>query len=458
MLSNDPKRAYLITYSKADLTKFPTRKSFADACAESFDKNSERKIVSHYACCLEYHDDESPHYHVSIKLNSSKRWRSAKDYMFKNFGVVVNFAENPNSFYTGAYRYISKNDSDVYHSENHPPLESIGSPVTKKCVAAYRNKHSNKNKTPENNSDDTPGSSQGQKKRKLSRLHVGDFIVNNKIKTEDELFAAAKKRRKEGETDLAEFIFKMTSKSRIELIDAAWKLEESDDIVERQKRPRMDVIREAAHLPCDGWCNGIWIQCALEILTKSRINPCMFANSLRELLEKGRGKYRNLLVTGEANCGKTFLFDPLRTVFKGALCNPSSTKFAWIGADIADVIFLNDYRWKPEQITWDQMLRFLEGQIGNLPAPMNHFNKDIHVDSDVPIFATSKGPVLYYEGNPQNAVDHADKYTVENEMMNVRWNHYHLSYQIPKEEQIKDIPKCRRCFSKLVLMTDEDFF
>ena len=30
-----------------------------------------------------------------------------------------------------------------------------------------------------------------------------------------------------------------------------------------------------------------------------------------------------------------------------------SSRFPWIGADTADVIFLNDYPWMQSQITWD---------------------------------------------------------------------------------------------------------
>ena len=451
MQSNNPKRVYLITYSKANLEKFPTRKSFGDACAQAFDKAAPG-VVSHYACCLENHEDGSPHYHVSIKLNSSKRWKSAKDYLKDNYDIVVNFNENPDSFYTGAYRYVSKSDNNIYHSENHPPLESIGSPKTKKCVAAYRQKHAPKTNTSQTETN-VAGHSGTSRKRSLSRLHVGDFVIKHNIRNENELFAAAKRRRSEGESDLADFIFRMNTKSRCDLIESAWKLEESDEIVARQNLNRMSVIKEAADAPCDEICNGIWFRCALEILQKNSINPCDFADSLRQLLEKGRGKYRNILITGRTNCAKTFILSPLSVVFKGALCNPSSTKFAWLGADTAEVIFLNDYRWSPEQIKWDQLLRLLEGHLVNLPAPMNHYSRDVCIDSDVPVFATSSEPIFYYEGNDTDKT----KFAGENEQMRVRWKHFHFTYQIPVEEQIHDIPKCPSCFSNLVLLTENDF-
>ena len=50
-------------------------------------------------------------------------------------------------------------------------------------------------------------------------------------------------------------------------------------------------------------CEGTWLQSGIEVLT-SKIHPFIFAHSLRELLEKGCGKFRNIMTVGPANCGK----------------------------------------------------------------------------------------------------------------------------------------------------------
>ena len=41
------------------------------------------------------------------------------------------------------------------------------------------------------------------------------------------------------------------------------------------------------------------------------------------------------------------------------------------------------------------MLLLLEGPSSHLPAPKTHFAKDIVFDRDTPIFATSKGPIVF---------------------------------------------------------------
>ena len=125
----------------------------------------------------------------------------------------------------------------------------------------------------------------------------------------------------------------------------------------------------------------------------------VYASALRDLLVKGPGKNRNMIV-GPANCVKTFLFKPLQTVFK-AFSNPSNDKCAWIGAEDAKVVFLNDFRWTSEMIAWKELLLLLEGQTVHLPSPKNHYASDITISSDVSIFARI---AFYGRGNSTDSV------------------------------------------------------
>ena len=93
--------------------------------------------------------------------------------------------------------------------------------------------------------------------------------------------------------------------------------------------------------------------------------------------------------------------------------NPANDKYAWLGAELAEIIFLNDFRWTPEMIAWKELLLLLEGQSEHLPSPKNHYSHDICIDSDTPIFATSKSRITYT--GKYNATDE-----IENEMMGVR--------------------------------------
>ena len=53
---------------------------------------------------------------------------------------------------------------------------------------------------------------------------------------------------------------------------------------------------------------------------------------MRELLTKGRGKFRNILIVGPANCGKKLLLSLLQKIFN-TFSNPANDKYAWLGAE-----------------------------------------------------------------------------------------------------------------------------
>ena len=91
------------------------------------------------------------------------------------------------------------------------------------------------------------------------------------------------------------------------------------------------------------------------------------------------------------------------------------------------------------------MLRLLEGATVHLHAPMNHFAKDICVVSDVPIFATSIGPIRRKGRNDEGEIT----------MIDARWHIIHFHYVIPQTEQ-KSVAESGSCFAKLMLTGQED--
>ena len=356
---------------------------------------------------------------------------------------MVHFSDHEG--YYSAYKYIRKFDEDVFHSHNHPNLQEIGSPRTSSCQQAYRRKRSQSsgnsctsetNKHSENNRSVA-------KIKKLSNIDVSEFITKHEIKDQTSLLAMANEQNEQGKKDLAQYVLSRSSRSLDELLQQTWKMKEASKIIHRKSQSRMHIIREVSVTNCTEGCEGQWLECAKEVLINNKIHPVVYAMAMKQLLECGRGKYRNLLLVGPTNCGKTFLLSPLGLLFH-TFANPASDKYAWVGADNAEVILLNDLRWSRELIEWKSFLLLLEGDRVNLPAPKNHFAKDVCIDSDVPVFATSKG-IITYRG-PYNAED-----AVESDMMASRWKVFHFNQSIPEDEQ-KVIPRCPRCFASLVLL------
>ena len=123
-------RTYLVTYSLADLTNFPTRKGFGKCIKKHFNSGSGKVKVQHWACAKEKHQNGGVHYHVALKLTGPKHWKSVKERIPLKEGIVVNFSGNHDNYYS-AYRYIYKDDDSVHHSKHHPNLDDVALPWTK---------------------------------------------------------------------------------------------------------------------------------------------------------------------------------------------------------------------------------------------------------------------------------------------------------------------------------------
>ena len=113
------------------------------------------------------------------------------------------------------------------------------------------------------------------------------------------------------------------------------------------------------------------MECAVTLIHQNGILLSAFADSIYSALKLGRGKYQNIFIHGPANSGKTFILSVYDT-----FCNPATGTFAWVGAEKAEVIMLNDFCWNPSMIAWADFLQLLEGDIVHLPAPKNICSED----------------------------------------------------------------------------------
>lgn len=451
----DIRRVYLITYSRCDLERFPTRESFAAVVARAFFDAPGAVVPKHWACCREPHrDNNGEHYHLCISLSGPRRWFPIKEILKTVHQIVVNFRENDGG-YNNAYSYVCKSDRDVYHSDPHPNIRMIGSPSTKAAMKSYaqrrqKRKAETTSSAPARNTETACSSAAAcaeppaaKSCHRLTVTEVASFCIENNIRSRKALCKEAELQKRDGKLDLYTFVLVRKRQSIEDLIETAWYMHHSlDDDREREDRDRIHVLFDLTNSRCVPGCEDQrWKRSALQLLEYNNIDWVTFAEAIKTLLRRGRGKYRNLMLVGEANCGKSFLFEPLKNIYK-VFDNPARDRFCWIGADEAEVILINDFRWKgPEQISWEDLLRLLEGQNTKLPAPKNHFAKDIVIDKDTPIFATGPYRIRHLGVNNDR----------ENQMMEVRWRVFHFYRRLTQEEIDDTIPPCPRCFADFVL-------
>jgi hypothetical protein len=201
-------------------------------------------------------------------------------------------------------------------------------------------------------------------------------VVNKKIKSRLELLSFAQEQQREGKTDLAQFIANRGSKAVNKSIRVGWELKETPSLLVRYRQSRLEHLQVAFEGDCILNCNKKWLDLARNILMRNNIEISEFVGAVRLLLEKGQGKYQNILVTGPSNCGKTFILNPLNVIYD-TFSNPASTSFTWVGVESCEVIFLNDFRWSAQIIPWHNLLLLLEGQMVRFPAPKTHYAQDI---------------------------------------------------------------------------------
>ena len=447
LCEKDVRAVYLLTYSQANLDLFPSREDFVLAVVRSF-SNGRSKILQ-WCCCREEHQKSGEHYHLALKLDRIQWWLASKEFLQREYGITVNYSSRHHNYYS-AWKYVTKSDTSYVQSANHPDLKNHPEPRTSSASRAKcSGKRARTGKQCRDLDDDAAldteenesTSTRKGRRRRLSAFEVSEIIVDKKLKSVVELQALACEQKKEGKTDLAEFLINRTPRVVADILNSAWQIENAQEKLARSKKSRIELLQEAKQTECANGCNGQWKICAEEILSNNGVSQSVFREAVNDLLIRGRGKYRNIMITGNANCGKTFLLNPLTSIYN-TFCNPATGSFAWVGVQDAECIFLNDFRWSPQVIPWHDLLLMLEGHVVHLPAPKTHFAKDISLTTDTPIFCTAKHRLMYTKNG---LVDER-----ECEMMDVRWKIFHFTHQIPREQQ-REIPSCVRCFAELLL-------
>ena len=80
----------------------------------------------------------------------------------------------------------------------------------------------------------------------------------------------------------------------------------------------MEQVKIDSEKNCEKNCSGRWLSCASEALHRSNIHPYVFAAAIKNLLENGWSKHRNIFLMGPADI---FLLGSLAKDFPQTLSN-----------------------------------------------------------------------------------------------------------------------------------------
>ena len=114
-----------------------------------------------------------------------------------------------------------------------------------------------------------------------------------------------------------------------DIVKTAWDMENAEATLNRLRKSRMLLLEEAGEGDCVDRCDGQWRLCAQELLEENGIGVELFRTSKK-------GKNCNLPLTGPTNCGKSFLLNRLRVIYR-TFCNPATGTFAWVDVEVRNV-------------------------------------------------------------------------------------------------------------------------
>ena len=443
---NTAREVYLVTYSRADVVKVQDRKRFAEIVCSEFNRDDD--VVQKWVCSAEMHRKEGFHFHLAIKLNTCRRFRQVRLNLKKKHGIDVDFQGWHDNYYS-AFTYVTKYDTDYITSPNHPALENP--PKTSKATSAKRSC----SQTDENPTTTSTTKKRCQKPYKPPRLdgdQLGQIIRKNNIRKVEQLYALAGELEKEGKHDLQSYLYKHPQqKSHVELISLVWNIENAPEKIARNKKSRLEILAEAKAQPCAIHeetgvpCNGEWLKCALETLQRNNISRKLFSELVMKSLKFGRGKGKNLMITGPTNCAKSFMLMPLTKVFK-CFSTPANGNFNWTIAPQKEIIFLNDIRYESDGekkiMPWHMFLNLLEGATVNISMPKNFYADDYEWVEKQPIFATCENPIVRIKNG---SLDEGETQQMAQRWVVLKFRHQYL------EDANHDITPCGRCFAELLL-------
>ena len=439
-----PRSVYLITYSQADVLKVRSRKMFADLICEEFNRDDVDTVVDQWAVAAELHKTEGIHYHCSIKLRKVRRWKQVRANLLKKYGIHVDFLEFHDTYFH-AFEYIIKQDTHYVTSPGHRKLDN-SAPQTSAAISAKRKLTIEKKQSSEKSI---------KKRPRMDNSTIYHIIVKNDLKTDNDLCAFSKMQLKEGNEDIHKWMMNHHSlKSRQDILDTAWRIQDSEKNNERESKSLINNLHDAALENCrtdpnTGMkCCGKWFNAALDILERNDIKPEFFAGLIHTALKHGRGKGRNVMIIGETNCAKSFMLMPLLHIYD-CFTSPSGSTFNFVGAHEKEVLVFNDLRYEAngkfdkEFMPWRSFLNLLEGAPINVPMPKNHYSSDVTWTKKQPVFATSDRKIIRLMNNHINMG--------ETSQMDERWIYIRFTSQLQQSEIDYNLVHCPRCFAEFIL-------
>ena len=131
------------------------------------------------------------------------------------------------------------------------------------------------------------------KTKHICNLDIAEFLISNNSQKVLEFTTVAQEYKEVGKKDLANFIYFKPGESLQEFVDTTWKIHNTSSAIARAREETklIDLICSYLKRECCPGCDKIWYKSAIEVLSRIKIHPIVYATALHELLIPGRGKF-----------------------------------------------------------------------------------------------------------------------------------------------------------------------
>ncbi len=119
-------------------------------------------------------------------------------------------------------------------------------------------------------SESHAGPSRQGKHRSLSNLDVAILVASRMTFP---FLPWRRSRKRSVKWTWQNFVFSHNSKSRQEVIESAWKIQNAPDTIARSELSPIEIVNKAASGACSEGCNGLWLTCAIELLRNNAGMP-----------------------------------------------------------------------------------------------------------------------------------------------------------------------------------------
>ena len=248
----------------------------------------------------------------------------SKRHLQRTYGITMHYSSCHHNYYS-AWLYASKSDREFKESSGHPDLCNQGGPRTEEAsrcrTQSARRAEDTEQGEDGDESSNSDSESDGNKsnnprKRHLSAFEVSEIVIEKQIRSVTELHALAREQKSQGKTDLAEFILNRVPRRGLRYHeDCVGHGERRSDTTTFTKEENAAARRGKRRRLCRRMRWPVATLCPGD-LEENDIGVELFRTAVNELLLRDQGKNRNLLLTGPTNCGKSFLLNPLKVIYR----------------------------------------------------------------------------------------------------------------------------------------------